>query len=203
MDSVLDRQIVLSLNASWQPIGWRTVRQAMIALNGGAAGNPPAIALDIQLDEEGKLLNAAPMKWDQWAELEVRPNDEAIQTKNKAIRVPRAIISCNYNKNALKAAKLSKKAIRERDGGRCQYSGEVVGPNDGNVDHVIPRDRGGRDTWDNLVWSKKEINSKKGNKLNHEAGLVLRSQPKQPKPLPVSVVIGPAKRPEQKPFLIK
>lgn len=199
----LDSPIVLSLNASWQPIGWRSVKQAMIALNGGAAGNPPAVALDIQLDENGQLVHAAPVKWEDWVKMEVGPQDEAILTKSGAVKVPRAMISPNYNRNALKQPRLTKKAIRERDGSRCQYTGEIIGPGEGNVDHVVPRDRGGKDEWSNLVWSKKDINSKKGNKLNEECGLRLRSVPKAPKPVPVAVAIGPAKRKEQVPFLIR
>ena len=43
---VLDKPIVLSLNRAWQVIGHRTVKQALIALNGGAAGLPPALGVD-------------------------------------------------------------------------------------------------------------------------------------------------------------
>jgi hypothetical protein len=44
---VLDKPIVLSLNRAWQVIGHRTVKQALIALNGGSAGLPPALGVDI------------------------------------------------------------------------------------------------------------------------------------------------------------
>ncbi|HET9396867.1 MAG TPA: hypothetical protein VFO36_12500, partial [Nitrospiraceae bacterium] len=50
----------------------------------------------------------------------------------------------------------------------------------------MPRDRGGRDSFENLVWSKKEINSLKANRLPHEAGLRLMRKPTGPKPLPVA-----------------
>src|SRR5262245_48057642 len=52
--SVLDKPIVLSLNRAWQVIGHRTVKQALVALNGGGDGLPPALGLDIaypQLDD--------------------------------------------------------------------------------------------------------------------------------------------------------
>ena len=44
---VLDKPIVLSLNRAWQVIGHRTVKQALIALNGGAVGLTPALGVDI------------------------------------------------------------------------------------------------------------------------------------------------------------
>ncbi len=96
----------------------------------------------------------------------------------------------------------SAKTIRERDGNRCQYTGVLLHPDQGNLDHVVPRSRGGRDTWENLVWSSKHVNARKGNRLLHEAGLKLLSVPRAPKELPVSVVLrnthGVA---EWKPFL--
>ena len=200
--SVLDAQIVLSLNANWQPIGWRSVRQAIVSLSGGDAEHP-ALALDITMDKEGNLETVSACTWEDWLKLPVREGDLAVATKNGAIRAPTAIISRNFNRMPVASPRLTKKAIYERDGGICQYTGERIGPREGNIDHVIPRDRGGKDTWDNLVWSKKEVNSRKGNKLNHEAGLVLRSKPKAPKPLPVSVSVGKPKRPEHAPFMIK
>lgn len=200
--SVLDAQIVLSLNANWQPIGWRTVKQAITSLTGGDAERP-ALALDVTLDKDGNLVNVNACEWDQWMKLPVREGDLAVTTKNGAIRAPTVIICRNFSRMPVMTPRLTKKAIYERDGGVCQYTGERVGPKEGNIDHVIPRDRGGKDSWENLVWSKKDLNSRKGNKLNHEAGLVLRSKPKAPKPLPVSVAIGKPKRPEHVPFTIK
>ena len=55
-----------------------------------------------------------------------------------------------------------------RDGNRCQYTGKLLRPDEGSLDHVLPRSRGGRDTWENLVWSGKDVNARKGNRLPHE-----------------------------------
>ena len=49
--------------------------------------------------------------------------------------------------------------------------------------------RGGADTWENLVWSSKDVNARKGNRLPHEAGLKLLSIPRAPKELPVTALI--------------
>jgi 5-methylcytosine-specific restriction endonuclease McrA len=45
----------------------------------------------------------------------------------------------------------------------------LLHPDEGSLDHVLPRSRGGADTWENLVWSDKTVNAKEGNRLPHEA----------------------------------
>ncbi len=44
-------------------------------------------------------------------------------------------------------------------------SSKVLKPEEGSLDHVVPRSRGGKDAWENLVWSSKAVNAKKGNRL--------------------------------------
>jgi 5-methylcytosine-specific restriction endonuclease McrA len=53
----------------------------------------------------------------------------------------------------------------------------------------VPRSRGGKDAWENLVWSAKEVNQRKADRLPHEAGLKLLAVPRAPKELPVSALI--------------
>ena len=65
----------------------------------------------------------------------------------------------------------------------------MLKPEEGSLDHVVPRSRGGADAWENLVWSSKAVNTKKGNRLPHEAGLKLLTVPRTPKELPVSALI--------------
>ena len=60
---------------------------------------------------------------------------------------------------------------------------------EGSLDHVVPRSRGGKDVWENLVWSAKGVNQKKADRLPHEAGLKLLSTPRAPKEMPVSAFI--------------
>jgi len=48
------------------------------------------------------------------------------------------------------------------------------------VDHVIPRARGGEDTWENLVAACLPCNNKKGNRTPDEANLKMKSQPFKP-----------------------
>lgn len=95
----------------------------------------------------------------------------------------------NFAKVPKKRPKLCARTIRDCDGNRCQRSDKVLGPDEGSLDHFLPRSRGGKEEWENLVWSGKAVNAKKGNRLPHEAGLKLLSIPRAPKELPVAALI--------------
>ena len=179
MSDILNKNIVLVLNRNWQAINIRTPADAfcMLATN-------VATALDIEGDE-----HIRPVKWDEWITLPVREADYAVRTARGAIRVPTVIVAVNFAKVPKKRPKLCSKTIRERDGNRCQYTGKLLKPDEGSLDHVLPRSRGGADTWENLVWSSKDVNTRKGNRLPHEAGLTLLNVPRAPKELPVTALI--------------
>ncbi len=103
--------------------------------------------------------------------------------------MPTVIVAVSYAKVAKKRPKLCARTIRERDSNRYQYTRRVLRPDEGSLDHVVPRSRGGKDAWENLVWSAKEVNQKKADRLPHEAGLKLLSVPRAPKELPASSLI--------------
>lgn len=144
MNDILNKTIVLVLNRNWQAINIRTPADAFCQLATNAA-----TALDIESDE-----HIRPVKWDEWITLPIRESDHAVRTARGAIRVPTVIVAVNFAKVPKKRPKLSAKNIRERDGNRCQYTGVLLRPDEGNLDHVVPRSRGGADTWENLVWSE-------------------------------------------------
>lgn len=80
-------------------------------------------------------------------------------------------------------------AIWERDRGICQYTGKVLKPGEGNIDHVVPKAQGGGTTWKNCVLSSMEVNSSKGNRLPKDANLKLIRPPEKPKAVPVTAYI--------------
>ncbi len=86
-----------------------------------------------------------------------------------------------------------------RDGFRCQYCGQRKAPRELNYDHVLPRVRGGRTTWDNIVTSCYPCNDQKGSRTPEEAGMVLRKRPNRPRSLPMTAAIrlGHAEIPEE------
>jgi len=72
---------------------------------------------------------------------------------------------------------LSRKNIVRRDNHKCQYCGSTVNL---TVDHIIPKSRGGEDTWENLVAACVKCNNKKGFRTPEEAKMNLRTKPKKP-----------------------
>ncbi|MCK7472490.1 MAG: HNH endonuclease [Rhodopseudomonas palustris] len=73
---------------------------------------------------------------------------------------------------------LSRNNIIKRDNHRCQYCGTEKSPF--TVDHIVPRDRGGLDTWENLVCACSLCNSRKRNRTPQEAGMQLLRKPRKP-----------------------
>ncbi len=182
--SILNKLIVLVLNRNWQAINIRTPAEAFCQM-----ATNVATALDIELGEGGRAQARRPVTWDEWITLPIRDNDNFVRTARGAIRVPTVIVAVNFAKVPKKRPKLCAKTIRERDGNRCQYTGQLLKPEEGSLDRVLPRSRGGADTWENLVWSSKAVNTRKGNRLPHEAGLTLLSVPRAPKELRVTGLI--------------
>lgn len=213
MNSVVNKLICLNLNANWQPVGFKTVKDAIVDLCGcDTNGKPTSLALDIDYDvddngdpilDDPKSMN--PVSWTEWMKLPVRSWDLSINTPTMVVRVPTVIIATNFNKMPVKhfRGKPSKDAIYTRDGGVCQYSGKKIDRNSATIDHIVPRSKGGADTWTNLVLCSKDINSKKGNRMNSEVGLKLLKQPIAPQPVPVYALIKDAKHIDWNHFLIK
>jgi 5-methylcytosine-specific restriction endonuclease McrA len=197
MTDMLNKSIVLVLNRNWQAINIRTPQDAFCQM-----ATNVATALDIELDADGAAHGLRPVTWDEWITLPIRNGDNFVHTAHSVIRVPTVIVAVNFAKVPKKRPKLSARNIRERDGNRCQYTGRLLHPDEGSLDHVVPRSRGGIDTWENLVWSAKEVNQRKADRLPHEAGLKLLSMPRAPKELPVTALIRNAHGvPEWKLFL--
>jgi 5-methylcytosine-specific restriction endonuclease McrA len=64
-----------------------------------------------------------------------------------------------------------------RDFYECQYCASKESL---TIDHVVPKSKGGKDTWENLVTACQKCNSRKGNRTPDEADMKLRKIPKQP-----------------------
>ncbi len=184
MNDILNKSIVLVLNRNWQAVNVRSPQEAfcMMATN-------VATALEIEIGDGASAEALRPVTWDEWLTLPIRPQDNAVQTVRGPIRVPTVIVAVNYAKVPKKRPKLCARAIRERDGNRCQYTGRALRPGEGSLDHVVPRSRGGKNAWENLVWAGKDVNARKGNRLPQEAGLKLLKAPRAPKELPASATI--------------
>ncbi len=143
-----------------------------------------AAGLDIEAGE-----GIAPVSWDAWLKLPIRKHDRAVNTPRGAVRVPTVIVASNYTKVPMRQPTLNSRAIWERDGGVCQYTGRKLTRTDGNIDHVVPRSRGGATSWENCVLAHREVNARKANRLPHEAGLRLQRAPSRPRAVLVTALI--------------
>lgn len=88
-----------------------------------------------------------------------------------------------------RAVPLTRRAVLERDGHQCAYCDKRAD----SVDHVIPRARGGRHAWDNVVAACNRCNHRKSDSLLVDLGWTLRFTPKAPAPT-VALLVGVARR---------
>lgn len=213
MSEIANKLITLSLNSAWKPIGYRTVKDAIISLTGSETKpDPTSLAIDIEyaMKSDGtpdfsNMLNMRPVSWSEWVTLPIRDWDLSIKGANKSYRVPTVIVAVNYDKMPRKEFNdnPSNDSIFQRDNYTCQITGEKLSRDELNVDHVIPRSRGGSENWDNKITCRKDLNSRKGNKLNSEIGYKLIRTPFKPKAVDVMYLIREAKHPDWEHFLVK
>lgn len=206
MSSLLNKPIVLVLNANWQRLPYVTVEEAIIKLTGGKS-TVPAKVVDVIRQSDGSMSPGMTYSWDEWVKLPVEASHLAILTASGPIRCPLVVVEPGYAGMRLKQPRLSNAGILERDGLVDQYSGELLHPSEASVDHVIPRDvwkkrglKGSPNRWDNMVTCRKSKNFAKGNRLNHQVGLKPIKKPKAPKPMPICATVTEPKLDEHKPF---
>ena len=106
--------------------------------------------------------------------------DRVIHTVSMSFRLPSIVRLKSYIRRHLFQIKFSRQNIYIRDEYRCQYCGERYPENQLTFDHVVPRSKGGRTTWENIVTCCKDCNRKKGNRAPEEVGMKLLRKPRRP-----------------------
>jgi 5-methylcytosine-specific restriction endonuclease McrA len=133
------------------------------------------------------------------AELIEKAQNKLIRTVSNSFAFPSVIKLCEYHSVPYHKVELSKKNIFHRDNNQCQYCGTKRGLL--TLDHVIPKSRGGKTSWENLTTACFECNNKKGNRTPQEAKMTLRTKPHKPNyVLYLNKEVGTIKN-EWKPFL--
>jgi 5-methylcytosine-specific restriction endonuclease McrA len=104
-------------------------------------------------------------------------NGHMFRSEALEIRAP-SVVRLNYFVKVPYRARssLSRRAVFVRDDYECQYCGRPAE----NVDHVVPKSRGGAHTWDNVVAACRPCNSRKENRSPQDVGLTLRRPPRRP-----------------------
>ena len=113
-----------------------------------------------------------------------------IGTASRVFALPTVLRLRRYVRVPQRNASWTRAAVLQRDGYRCIYCGLTLGDEqsgipltrrDFTLDHLIPRSRGGRNTWGNTACACLRCNQRKGNRTPHEAGMPLRWEPKTPR----------------------
>lgn len=130
------------------------------------------------IDEEYRMYN-----FNAWCELS-RYMDEHpagfVYTPKLKIAIPEVIALRFYDKYPRSDVRFTRRNIYELYDYRCCYCGKKFPASELNLDHVIPRSRGGKTDWFNIVTACFNCNVKKGNNLPHEVGMDLKIKPKKP-----------------------
>ena len=92
--------------------------------------------------------------------------------------LPTVIRLRQYVRVPYKQLPLTRRNLFHRDGHRCQYCGSSA--DQLSIDHVVPRSRGGLDTWENVTTACLPCNVRKGNRTPREASMPLMGKPHRP-----------------------
>jgi len=116
--------------------------------------------------------------WLGKAELIAAIDGRNLRSVSRTMPFPSIVRLSFYVRVPYKKIVLSRKNIIRRDGHQCQYCGK--GDVTLTVDHVIPKSKGGNDSWENLVAACVSCNNRKGDRMPSEAGIKLRRKPIRP-----------------------
>ncbi len=108
----------------------------------------------------------------------IEHHSEYIHSVSRALPYPSIVRLMSFINVPRKRVVLSRKNILKRDNHRCQYCGSSQRLL--TVDHVMPKNRGGEESWENLVCACVQCNNRKGNHTPEEAGLHLMRRPQKP-----------------------
>ena len=149
---------VLVLNATYEPLSVVSMRRAVVLL----------------LKEKAEILEAT---------------EREIHAANVSLPTPLVIRLVYYVRVPHRVlVPFSRKTVLMRDKLTCQYCGAQPAKAELTLDHVLPKVRGGPNTWENVVCACKACNNHKGSRTPEEANMALRHVPQRPKYLAVVVL---------------
>lgn len=99
---------------------------------------------------------------------------------NGRLPVPRVIVLGDYDKIPQRTVRFSRAHVFLRDQYQCQYCRKEFPKSKLNLDHVMPRSRGGKTSWENLVTSCHVCNRRKADRTPNEANMPLAKVPRRP-----------------------
>src|SRR5271166_1794498 len=177
--SVLNSK-VLVLNRSYLPVHVTSVKRAFALLYQGVAH---------AVDEHYHTFD-----FDSWRDLAIDVEHERLGVVGGLIRVPRVLLLIAYERVPKRHVRFSRFNIYARDNNTCQYCGRRFSRSELNLDHVMPRSRGGSSTWENVVCSCHNCNRRKGGRTPEEANMLLMRRPRRPEWTPLTTEVSVFRR---------
>lgn len=179
---------VLVLNKSYLPIHVTSAKRAFSLLYQGVAR---------AVDEEYQTFD-----FEEWSQLAVARDNDAVGTVHGLMRVPRVIVLIAFDRLPKRHVRFSRINVMTRDKFQCQYCAIRPGRPELNLDHVVPRALGGRSTWENVVTSCVDCNRRKGGRTPVQARLKLIRKPVRPRWTPLAhLMMSRVRYEEWRPFL--
>jgi 5-methylcytosine-specific restriction endonuclease McrA len=168
---------ILILNSGWTPIRVKDVKTA----------------IKLVFREKASIVDPtdyAVYEWDEWCLLPVNEGDKYISTTSDPVKLPEVVILTHYDKVSRYDLKLSKKNIFIRDKYTCQYTGKTLTKKEADIDHIVPKSKGGKTVWTNLVVCDKKINRAKGPKHLKDTKFKLIKKPKKPDSVSIMIDVN-------------
>lgn len=149
---------VLVLNATYEPLSVVSVKRAVVLL----------------LKEKAELIEAA---------------EARLRSERLSLPVPLVIRLVYFVKIPRRISlPVTRRGVLSRDHFSCQYCGASPPRKYLTVDHVLPRSRGGKSSWENVVAACEKCNGKKGNRTPSEANMKLKSKPERPRYIAIAAL---------------
>lgn len=164
---------VLVLNRLWQPLQTCSARRAISLLC-------LSHAKVVQTEGEAKYMTHDLESWIAYSAAGHAPGP-AVHSPSLTLIIPSIIVLDAYDQLPRREVRFSRENVFERDRHTCQYCRKEKPERDLNLDHVIPRDKGGKTTWTNIVTSCIRCNTRKANKLPREANMFPMNSPVKPR----------------------
>ena len=161
-------QQVLVLNRYWMAVHVCSVRRALTLLFQEMAR---VVTEDLQTHD-----------FESWREISQLADGmhPLIHTPTFQMLLPKVIVLSRYQKTPPRHVKFNRRNIFVRDQYTCQYCGAKPPGVELTIDHIIPRSRGGRTVWENVVLACTNCNTRKGSRLPAECGMPPLRTPKRP-----------------------
>lgn len=174
MEMLLERP-VLVLNRLWQPVHTCSVKRALRLLCLGHAQV-------VQTEGETRYQTHDICSWAKYTtQTGAALASEIIHSVTLALRVPKIIVLGLYDRLPRKEVKFTRQNVFLRDKHTCQYCTVVFPESKLNLDHVIPRGKGGETSWQNIVTSCVPCNTRKADRLLRQADMRLLREPRVPR----------------------